>query len=211
MTDLPTDDAVARHLDGEASITETLAVLKAERENAVFAEAVRAAREERALIAAAFDEDLAPPPAAMVAAIRAEAAASAAPAQTRRVWVPTFAAAAGLALAVGLGALYSDWRLNSAMDQLAADRAAEAAALTSLVQTALETGKSGQTVAAPAPRGEVKVTPIKTWKSRTGHWCREFEERASGAEAPRTAVACRAEGGVWVRRKTVIEGESPAL
>ena len=49
---------------------------------------------------------------------------------------------------------------------------------------------------------EGSVTPIRTWRSTSGHWCREFEQRvqlADGREHRTIAVRCRSEDGRWLK------------
>lgn len=65
------------------------------------------------------------------------------------------------------------------------------------VQSALETSLSGSQTAWRAPNGDFgSVTPIETWRSTSGHWCRRFAETASfnGTDQKREAVACRVDG-----------------
>ncbi|MEM7546498.1 MAG: hypothetical protein AAF367_13255 [Pseudomonadota bacterium] len=65
------------------------------------------------------------------------------------------------------------------------------------VQTALETSLSGRQTGWRAPSGDFGfVTPVETWKSTSGHWCRQFIETVSigGETQDREAVACRVDG-----------------
>ncbi len=69
------------------------------------------------------------------------------------------------------------------------------------VQIALEERPRGE-----AERWSVKgvaqgaVVPIRTWKSQSGHWCREFEETlqlSDGRKQTTRAVRCRSSDGRW--------------
>lgn len=70
------------------------------------------------------------------------------------------------------------------------------------VQRALERRPSGETefwritgVAAG------RVTPLRTWRSKSGHWCREYEERielADGRTQATRAIRCRTADGRWL-------------
>lgn len=69
------------------------------------------------------------------------------------------------------------------------------------VQTALEERTQGETQRWSVPgvaRGA--VVPRRTWKSASGHWCREFEETvqmADGRTQSAVSVRCRAADGRW--------------
>ena len=75
--------------------------------------------------------------------------------------------------------------------QLNADRA---------VRRALETLVSGQSIAWRHGRDRGSVTPLRTYRSRSGHWCREYlrTTRLSGHLIAVRALACRGEEGDWI-------------
>lgn len=79
---------------------------------------------------------------------------------------------------------------------------ASIAAAGDTLQTALETLRSGARADwVGADEGFGYVKPLRTWKSKSGHWCREFEERvytSTGDRINRRAVACRTGEGQWV-------------
>ena len=69
------------------------------------------------------------------------------------------------------------------------------------VQQALETRASGEpeywTVEGLA---QGVVIPRRTWRSASGHWCREFEENVQldgGLKQSTIAVRCRSDDGRW--------------
>lgn len=65
------------------------------------------------------------------------------------------------------------------------------------LQAALEDTVSGRQTEWRASNGDFGfVTPVGTWKSTSGHWCRQFAETLSvgGATRDRDAVACRVDG-----------------
>lgn len=69
------------------------------------------------------------------------------------------------------------------------------------VQGALEKGPSGRLVAwsFPGRRAGGAVTPMRTFKVRAGHYCRDYRERlerGDGASRTRDATACRI-NGAW--------------
>ena len=69
-------------------------------------------------------------------------------------------------------------------------------------QNALEKSMSGKSVtwknAATGASGS--ITPVKTWKTSAGVYCREYRERirlASGQSQTNKGSACRSKGGTW--------------
>ena len=79
-----------------------------------------------------------------------------------------------------------------------ADRAAAAAA----VQEALENTASSQALAWDGPDGIAGlVTPLRTFKIKTGHFCREFIEAIASGPKLRSVrqTACRDQQGHWQR------------
>ena len=69
------------------------------------------------------------------------------------------------------------------------------------VQTALEERPQGQVQRWSVPGvASGAVMPRRTWKSATGHWCREFEETlqmADGRTQNSVSVRCRSADGRW--------------
>ena len=70
------------------------------------------------------------------------------------------------------------------------------------VQTALEerpTGEAFDWNVSGVASG--RVVPLRTWKSKSGHWCRAYEETIElvDSAAPYIArgIRCRAEDGRW--------------
>lgn len=67
------------------------------------------------------------------------------------------------------------------------------------VQYTLENLVSGTAVTVGLGGTEVAVTPIRTWKSVSGHWCRRYElVIAEPGNAPERSEATRCrQDGVW--------------
>lgn len=70
------------------------------------------------------------------------------------------------------------------------------------LQTALEKTLSGQSTRWQNPQSGASgsVTPLKTWKTSNGTYCRSFSEKiilASGKAMSRRGVACRSANAVW--------------
>jgi surface antigen len=87
-------------------------------------------------------------------------------------------------------------------------------ALQTALQDALETKESGAVVVFAAGEADIHGTirPTRTYKSRSGHWCREFSEviEIDGTRELRQGLACRENSGVWARLETKISG-NPAI
>jgi len=72
------------------------------------------------------------------------------------------------------------------------------------LQVALETHLSGRSRPWSSARSNYsgRLTPIRTWRSRSGHFCRAFVEIVrlpTGVERNSRPSACRNEKGIWVR------------
>lgn len=71
----------------------------------------------------------------------------------------------------------------------------------SAVQTALEERARGQAQRWSVPGvASGAVVPRRTWRSASGHWCREFEENlqlADGRTQNSVSVRCRTTDGNW--------------
>ncbi|WP_434054630.1 MAG: RT0821/Lpp0805 family surface protein [Roseibium sp.] len=70
------------------------------------------------------------------------------------------------------------------------------------LQAALEKSVSGQSTRWQNPESGVSgtVTPLKTWKTASGTYCRSYNEKivlASGKSLIRQGVACRASNAIW--------------
>lgn len=206
------DAALWAFVDGEAAPAEARAILAAERSDAALAERIRELREAQAELAEAMDEVLAEPvPEALTRAVMDAPAGggNVVAFPQRRAWIgPVLAMAATVALAVGLGAGLSEWRVGQRLDEMAARSSAEQAILARVLQEGLERRRSGEIEVGADADFAAQLTPVRTYKSESGHWCREFTEniRRGGEDYVRRGVACRFEDG-WRRVETVIEGE----
>jgi len=80
--------------------------------------------------------------------------------------------------------------------------AAERGRAEAALQEALETRTSGATAHWIGAGGSAgSVTPLRTFRIVTGHYCRDFLETvvAAGETRNRRATACRDETGIWRR------------
>lgn len=112
-----------------------------------------------------------------------------------RRWMPL---AASLVVLAGAG-----FWVERIVSRASEARSIEIAQLVeSAVQNALETAVSGSEVVVRGGDGaDVLVVPIRTYRSETNHWCREFREQTitNGETITRTGVACRQPQGRWYR------------
>src|SRR5512140_3437773 len=76
------------------------------------------------------------------------------------------------------------------------------ARMTPVLQRTLETALSGETGRwrNDATNNSGSVRPLRTFRTASGYFCREFQESiaANGADAPQVRTACRNPDGVWV-------------
>lgn len=132
----------------------------------------------------------------------------------RATWLPIAAslliAASGLA-----GAVYiADQRAEQQIAAYEARWKAGQEVLETALQDALETKASGIEVSFVSGEAgiEGRINPTRTYRSRSGHWCREFSEviESGGVQEFRRGLACRADSGGWQRLETTISG-SPRM
>ena len=123
-------------------------------------------------------------------------------------------AASLLIAALGLaGAFYvAEHRAQTQIAAYEARWKAGQRALEAALQDTLETKASGMEVSFAS--GEVdfhgSISPMRTYQSRTGHWCREFSEiiESGGIREHRRGLACREDSGGWQRLETTIRGKA---
>ena len=125
-------------------------------------------------------------------------------------WLPI---AASLLIAVfGLaGAFYvAEQRAQTQIAAYEARWKSGQKALEAALQDALETKASGTEVSFASGEADIhgSISPTRTYRSRTGHWCREFSEivESGGVREHRRGLACREDKGGWQRLETTISG-----
>jgi len=111
-----------------------------------------------------------------------------------------WAAAASLAALVATGAV--SYRLGQIEQaSVTASLEAETASMHKTFQKVIDTELSGTTVEWRSPRGTARAefTPVRTWKTETGRYCREFTELVvrEGVQHLEGGVACRRDDGSW--------------
>ncbi len=118
-----------------------------------------------------------------------------------------------MAAAIAILVAGNQW-IEHRIEEALVERETRIARLTDeAVQQALETALSGARVAvADETLGStVSITPIRTYRSESQHWCREFVERVmiDGEQVTRFGLACREGDGEWQRVQTRLEGSKP--
>ena len=207
----PEEDAqrVSEWLDGETSETARDAVeqrLQTDPEAARIADAYRRIDE-------AFRDHVGAPreSASLRAKIDAAFARRARRSRNRRILRAALPIAASLAIVIG-GGLWFEQRI---VTRLAETQARTGELIAGAVQQALEASRSGESTAVGGRTAPVSgsITPIRTYRSKSGHWCREFEERLrlGQTDLVRTAIACRTPTGEWRRMETKTHGDAPLL
>jgi len=106
------------------------------------------------------------------------------------------------------GFLLSDMRLASHLAELEARQAADRQSFAAALQQVLETANSDRSVTwqGAATGAQATITPTRTYRSVSNHWCREFDERIvrDGITQDRTGLACRESPTAWRRVRTTI-------
>ncbi|WP_269584929.1 hypothetical protein [Roseibium sp. Sym1] len=111
--------------------------------------------------------------------------------------------AAALVLIAGTFAFTTYWmqsRMDDAVSSLAAHMETERILLAQTVQEALETKVSGEPVLIGQEGAWSEVlTPIKTYRSKSGHWCRQYLRQTTfgGLDLSIRGTACRDVNGTW--------------
>lgn len=165
---------------------------------------VRALHGDAALLRAAFQEATeAPLPAELLATIDQGFAKRR---TRRRGTMLGYAMVAAIALAmVGslAGYLAGEYHRHGEMEAIAARDAADQLLLAAAIEEALERTASGEVVEWRNPDSGVygQVVPVRTYRSKSNHWCREYlaSKVSADVEEKTRAIACRAGEGDWVK------------
>lgn len=207
------DDTLSAHLDGRLAPAEARAVEEAmARDPQVATRLARLGAADRA--ARDWFDDVARDAPAAAADLVRDGFARRRQGRRRRALgtgIAAWAAAAAVVAVALLGLDHEvDRRVADAIAQMRSERASDLGLLASAMQEVLETRASGTEVSFENARTGTRLTlvPRRTWKSESGHWCREFVETIAGEggrEQP-VSVACRDDDGTWRRVRTVTSG-----
>jgi surface antigen len=217
MTGKIDDATLVAYVDGELDGPATRQVETLMAQDAALAETVRALRETKSLLCAAFNEpERGGVPLKLYSAIHEEFEKAGAAEKTsgrsaRRGWsTPAAIAASLVAVIVGLGAGYvlADRQIERRLASLEAQHAADLHVMNAAISRGLETELSGIAVTwrNPDSGSHGTMTPIRSFKNKAGQWCREYSATAtiSDAKEERQAIACRGADGVWHTRAVLV-------
>ncbi len=157
-----------------------------------------------------FAEDLdAPIPLDLARAVRSGLAA-----RRRRAIGRTVLRWAGpVAAAIAIVVVGNNWVEQRAGQELAKRELQIAELADRAIQDALENALSGTAVSLADDdlSGVVSITPTRTYRSETEHWCREFVENVviDDKQTTRYGLACREAAGGWRRVQTRLPGSTP--
>lgn len=207
------DETLSRWLDDALQPAEAGTVADAMMSDDALAARADAIKMQDSNIRSWFDDQLAQPPIGLEHSVKAAFAARRAHQRSsngRQWWLPAVAAA--VVLVAGFAGFNHaiDSRVNDALDRMRTERASDMAMLASAVQEVLENRESGVEVSFENDQTGLAVTliPRRTWKSASGHWCREFAEVVGSMPPEDAAVstACRTSEGQWKRISTEVPG-----
>lgn len=209
---IPIEDLV-RYVDGELGDHEAQRIEGAAASDPSVEEAIRTLSAGSALLRAAFAEPTrAAPPDRLRSAIDrliagAESRRPSSTAQRPFRWRIPAMAAAGIAvvvLSLAGGYFAAGARIDSDLARIEALRLQDRQQFETALQRALEENVSGTTVewSNPTTGSGGDVTPVRTFKSSDGQWCREYAYSAVVGDQVETrhAVACRGPAGAWETR-----------
>jgi len=196
-----TDEKLSAYLDGELAPDEMDAIRNAiENDNGLRAQIEKLIKADQIITAAYHDIDNAPMPQSVMNLLAPRAAA--APADAGNVasfprrsaaaqprWAIPMAAAVALAIGVGVGLQFAPRAHRPSDDTILL---AEVIDQSSPIHQILESTRSAQTVYLEGADG-ASMTPVLTFKSASGDYCREFMLAEQGLT--NRAVACRRRDG----------------
>lgn len=202
------DETLVAYVDGQLGAHEIEAVEAALASDPEARETVRALREGTALLQAAFNDPMnesVPPRILETINQAADQASAQGRAPTVRVWHMALAASfAALVIGLGVSLYLTDQRVERQLAALEARLEADQRYREAALSKVLEKHVSGETVVweNPDSGSSGEITPVRTFKSSKGQWCREYAANAWLGEKQefQRAIACREAGGLWKTR-----------
>jgi len=205
---------LSAYIDGELDDEAVRAVEKALAASPALRAELHAMQEADGLLRAAFAEPLReaiPEPLIGVVArgfaARRDAATGGGgggPSPARHL-LPIAASLAVLVIGAASGYFSAEFRVDREIARLNALRAEDRSLVERIVNQALETQISGTPVEWRNPDSGSRgtVTPVRTYRSESGKWCREYTLTTvadDGSARRRRAIACREADGKWKKR-----------
>lgn len=164
---------------------------------------LRALRDDETRLRAELDREVAtPPPDRLLEAIQAgfEERQGGARGRGAPWWSLAVACLAFLVIGAGSGLWWAESQVGQALLHFETRSELERATIANTINHALETQVSGVSIAWETGESGGQVTPLRTYRSRSGHWCREYTRTTRFRSGPIAvlALACRTEDGQWV-------------
>ena len=210
MTETISEELLVSYVDGELETAEMRRIERLIEADPGLRETVRQLRESTASLRGAYQATLSDPiPARIYESIDRSLSFAAAGGGRPSLWQTAMAAAAAVVLALPLGYWLADMSWERRLEQQTALQSADREARLAALHSSLEAQISGETSEWRNPDSGAlgQVMPVRTFKSASGQWCREYEtrtERAGLVEIER-GIACRGGEGQWHRRVVLVE------
>lgn len=188
-------------VDGELQGLDAALVGRRCRDDPMLGAGVSALEIERILLRAAFPVEAGVEP-SMLRALDKKFAIDHARQRRAAFWRILGPLAASIATAILIGSITLDlaqYRARGAASQVLAEQARDRQLMAVALNSALDTQLSGSSVTwqNPASGSRGSITPLRTFRTANGRWCREYrQELASAAQSEqRIGIACREADG----------------
>lgn len=191
------DTTLVAYVDGELDPQDCAEVEACLARDPALREKVRGLRESTAMVRAAFNHALYAPMSELTA-VTARRAQHPANSSWTRWAMPLAASLAALLIGAAGGYYASSAKPEGVLQEARLARPGEESRLEQILSHALETQVSGTRVAWQNG-GSGAIVPVRTFRTRSGQYCREFQitRLAQGAPVSEGGIACRQSDGVW--------------
>lgn len=192
------DTTLVAYIDGELDPKDCAEVEDCLARDPALREKMRGLRESTAMVRTAFNHALYAPMPKLTAVVTAHHAQYSANSSWSRWAMPLAASLAALLIGAAGGYYASSTKPEGALQEARLARPGEESRLEQILSNALETQVSGTRVAWQNG-GSGAIVPVRTFRTRSGQYCREFQitRLAQGAPVSEGGIACRQNDGVW--------------
>lgn len=189
------DITLMAYVDGELDPKDCAEVEACLARDPALREEVQRLRESTAMVRAAFNHVLHAPMPELTAVRRAQHSANS---LWTRWAMPLAASLAALLIGAAGGYYASSPRLEAVLEETRLAGSGEESRLEQVLSRALETQVSGTRVAWQNG-GSGAIVPVRTFQTRSGQYCREFQVTRPAQAVPVSegGIACRQSDGVW--------------
>lgn len=204
------DTTLIAYVDGELDPTTTEEVEAELERSPELRRVVSELRESTALVRAAYNHVMYEPLPALPRPSLDEAGARRLGASGSGWGMLLAASLAALVIGGVSGHLSTRYTIESELGRAQLARATQEAAVQQVFMRALEKSLSGTTVSWRDPDGQdrLEVTPVRTFRVKSGQFCRQFERTqvVQGVARSDQGIACREAGGYWRTRMQFFDG-----